>query len=163
MEQQNLEAWRPCRTTLPMGAPIYIDTPHSNYVLSTTCRADDDLVTQFSSKSTHSFSEKSHTTLFRSSDHTPVSKEIYIADLHDVSLKLLRPLMILVNENKTEWCAFAGDIDELVLGNSEREVITDMRRAVVDVYNLLKSEADNLGPLQTQHWSFLQSVIIETV
>ena len=83
----------------------------------------------------------------------------YIADLESRELRLRRPIEVQVTRGQERWSGFAPDIEELVIGINEIDVVMDMRRAIADVYALLKSEAKNLGPLQKKHWEFLRGIV----
>ncbi len=89
------------------------------------------------------------------------SKTIFILDLQNQSLELRRPLGISIEQTETGWYAFSYDLDELVVGADENEILSEMRLAIADVYYLLKAEAEHLGHIQKQHWDFLQSVVSE--
>lgn len=92
----------------------------------------------------------------------PTSKTILISDLQNKSLELLRPLGISIEQGGNGWYGYSYDLDELVIGTDENEILSEMRLAIADVYFLLKAEAKHLGPIQQLHWRFLQSIVKET-
>ena len=88
-------------------------------------------------------------------------KTIFIADLGESTLSLLRALPISVEYSGGQVVACSYDLEELTLGSDDDEVIADMKSAIVDLYYLLKGEQENLGPLPRSQWEFLRGIIRE--
>jgi hypothetical protein len=81
-----------------------------------------------------------------------------LADNH-VILRL--PIPVTLQFDLSQVIAYAYDIDELAFGDDESSALDGMRKAIAESYRILKAEKNNLGPLQAQHWEYLQRIIIE--
>lgn len=88
-------------------------------------------------------------------------KTVFVLNLGATSLALKRPLPIALEVTATNVVAYSYDLDELAVSSSESEALDEMRATIVETYFLLKSEQENLGPLQRRHWEFLKQIISE--
>ncbi len=102
-------------------------------------------------------------TIVGSTDDTSIyrDKTIFITDLGESTLSLLRTLPISVEYSGGQVVACSYDLEELTLGSDDDEVVADMKSAIVDLYYLLKDEQENLGPLPRAQWEFLKGIIRE--
>lgn len=88
-------------------------------------------------------------------------KTVFVRNLGTASLALKGPLPIFLEVAATNVVAYSYDLEELAVSSSESEVLDEMRATIVETYFLLKSEQENLGPLQRRHWAFLKQIISE--
>jgi hypothetical protein len=88
-------------------------------------------------------------------------KAIFIAELGDVRVTLLRPIPIHVEQAGDKVLGYSYDLDELEVDDDEWSVVNKMKASIVDLYYLLKEEQGNLGPVPQRHWNFLKKVIEE--
>ena len=97
--------------------------------------------------------------------HLPTSrrsKTVFIADLGNAKVALLRSIPVAVDFWPDHVSACSFDIEEFGLGNDEFEAVTDLKASIVDLYVLLRNEQPNLGPLPRRQWEFLKGIIRET-
>lgn len=86
----------------------------------------------------------------------------FIADLGNTSLHLNRNLPVSIAHSDGIVTAYSFDIDEFGSGSNENEAIGELKKSIVELYNLYNGEQENLGPLPRQQWSFLKSVVTES-
>jgi hypothetical protein len=90
-----------------------------------------------------------------------IRKTILIADPGDPRVTMQGMLPITLEPAGSRVIAYSYDLEELAIGDDEGAAIADMKAMLVDSYFLLKREQHALGPLQRQHWNFLQQLIRE--
>jgi len=90
---------------------------------------------------------------------TNTSSTRFLADLGDAQFRLLRALPITVYSGAGPVVAYSYDLDEMGIGETESEALADIRSSLVETYLLLRSEQNNLGPLQALHWEFLKDIV----
>ncbi len=88
-------------------------------------------------------------------------KTIFIEDLGDPRLSLIRSLPISVEYSSGHVSAYSYDLDEFAIGKNEFDAMNEIRASIVDFYFLLKDEQDNLGPLTQKQWHFLRQIVRE--
>lgn len=89
------------------------------------------------------------------------SQILPIEDLRDTNLRLSRPLQATLEWDGYQYVASSADLETYGAGETEWEAIDDFRKEVVELYNDLKSNRENLGPNLEKIWHFLESIVIE--
>lgn len=90
-----------------------------------------------------------------------VEKTVFLSDLGHPALQLTTPLPVTVQSAAESVAAYAYDLDELGVGESEAAALEDLRSSLIAGYYLLKDEVARLGPLQQRHWAFFRRIIRE--
>lgn len=95
------------------------------------------------------------------SQPTQPRKNIFIQDLGDPQLSLNRSVPIALDFWYDSVTACCHDLEDFGVGQDEFSAVADLKASLVDLYFLLKNDADRLGPLPQRHWNYLQSIITE--
>lgn len=89
-------------------------------------------------------------------------KTIFIHDLGDRRLALEAAIPVALDfwpGSSVTACCY--DLEDFGAGQDEFSALADLKESLVDLYFLLKNDADRLGPLPQRHWDYLQSIITE--
>lgn len=89
------------------------------------------------------------------------SKTIFIQDLGDPRVALIRALPASIEFGPDLVSAFSYDIEEFGIGADEFEAVEDLKVSIAALYFVLKDDLTNLGPLPQRQWAFLKGVIRE--
>lgn len=95
------------------------------------------------------------------SQPTQPRKNIFIQDLGDPRLSLDRSIPIALDFWYDSVTACCHDLEDFGVGQDEFSALADLKASLVDLYFLLKNDADRLGPLPQRHWNYLRSIITE--
>ena len=90
----------------------------------------------------------------------PQPYTIYIQNLRHSSYHLRYPIPILI-EYDDDIIATYHDIDMYGTGADVQEALADLCAAIVEYYETLKDDEENLGLLTAQHYAFLKQFIVE--
>lgn len=88
-------------------------------------------------------------------------KSICILNLRSTRYHLTTPLPIFLEDDPNGSVAIAYDLGQYGSGPSEEDAIADLCETIVEYYELLTSEASNLGTQLQTHLNFLQTIISE--
>ena len=94
-------------------------------------------------------------------DYQNAPKTVFIADLGRASLRLIAAMPISVEPAGAQVLAYSYDLEELAVGETEAEAISEIKASIADAYVLLKREQANLGSLQQKHWRYLAGIVRE--
>ena len=84
---------------------------------------------------------------------------VMIEDLKDDNLRLLKPIPVFIEYDRETVIANYYDTESFGYGDSEYEALNDLCRELVQTYNDLEEDKDNLGILPSKWRRHLQTVI----
>lgn len=84
-----------------------------------------------------------------------------VQDLRDVSLRLVAPLYVALEEEDGTVVASNADLDLFGYGDTEAEALQDLREVMIETYHDLKANQSTLGPHLQTIWNYLNRVIVE--
>lgn len=88
-------------------------------------------------------------------------KTVFIQDLGDPRLSLTASIPVALDFWGDSVTACCYDLEDFGVGQDEFSALADLKGSLVDLYFLLKAEADRLGPLPERHWRYLRSITRE--
>ncbi len=71
---------------------------------------------------------------------------------------LVFPLYVTVEEGADDYIARSADLELVGLGDSEVTALEDLRDQITELYDALRSDRQNLGPLMAQKLAFLDKL-----
>ncbi len=86
---------------------------------------------------------------------------IRLRDLHHAGLSLREPIEVSLEVWEHVVTAYCYDLDEFEIGSDESTAMTELRKAIADLYHILKSDQHRLGPLPQAQWDYLHRIIQE--
>ena len=86
---------------------------------------------------------------------------IFILNLRSDNYTLNQPIPVWVETEEGEIVLSSEDVDMYGTGSNLQEALDDLCGAIVEYYQYLKEEKDNLGPLLKKDYQFLNLVISE--
>ncbi len=89
-------------------------------------------------------------------------RPLLLYSLRHPILRLDNPIAVSLEDDGTQVLAAAHDLDVFGYGATEGEALDDLRRAVCDLYFVLKENTHALGPMPTRVWEYLSDVVVET-
>ena len=91
----------------------------------------------------------------------PQSYTLFIQNLRHLSYHLRCPIPIFVEYDDDIVIATYHNIDMYGTGADIQEALSDLCDAIVEYYETLKEDEENLGLLTSQHYAFLKQIIEE--
>ena len=91
----------------------------------------------------------------------PQSYTLFIQNLRHSSYHLRRPIPVLIEYDDNIIISTYHDIDMYGTGADVQEALSDLCAAIVEYYETLKDDEENLGLLTSQHYAFLKQIIVE--
>lgn len=93
------------------------------------------------------------------------SKPLLLYSLYHPTLLLTAPLAVSLEYDleANQTIAYAYDLQVFGYGETEQEALSDLRRAVIDLYFELKVHTDNLRDEAQAVWQYLSSIMEERV
>ena len=76
-------------------------------------------------------------------------------------MRLRNPIAVSLVYDGAQNIATSYDLDVFGYGETEGEALDDLRRAISDLYFVLKRNRDDLGPLPQQVWEYLTDTVEE--
>jgi len=86
---------------------------------------------------------------------------IFIQNLRHPFYHLRCSIPILIGYEDDVIIATYHDIDMYGTGSDMQEALSDLCAAIVEYYETLKDDEENLGLLTSQHYAFLEQIIVE--
>jgi hypothetical protein len=90
------------------------------------------------------------------------ARNIYIQNLRHPNYTLRRSIPVSLESEENKIIANCYDIDMYGSGDNEEEAIDDLCEVIVEYYESLKADKENLGPLPEKHWDYLRTVVEES-
>ncbi len=91
----------------------------------------------------------------------PVDKNITILNLGHVKYIFKSPFPVNIVLEDNVYIAFSYDLNLFGYGENEDEAVRDLCESIIEHYEHLKSNRENLGYLLKRDWEFLTRLIIE--
>ena len=91
----------------------------------------------------------------------PRQKRIVLRDLHHQRLSVLTPIDVSLEIWDDVVTAYSYDLDEFEAAKEEFVALDELRASIADLYYILKSEQERLGPLPQEQWNYLSRIIRE--
>jgi hypothetical protein len=89
------------------------------------------------------------------------SHTIFIQNLRHPVYQLRHPIPVLIETDEDVIIATHYDIDMYGTGDDVQEAISDLCAGIIEYYESLKDDEDNLGPLPAQEYAYLNQIIME--
>lgn len=86
-------------------------------------------------------------------------KNIFISDLGHPNYLLKQPLPILIEAEQDIYIATNYDTGLFGYGDTELDAIKDLREAIIDCFQDLTKDPENLGPIPRQILNYLSNII----
>ena len=87
---------------------------------------------------------------------------LQISSLQPEPYKLLQAIPVVIQPQEQEWIASFYDANLYASGETEQEAFDNLRSLILDVYESLAAEKDELGPEPARQIAILKSFIGET-
>jgi len=87
------------------------------------------------------------------------TETIYIQSLKDSDYRLLQPIPVTISTGQEEIVARYEDVGLYGSGEFRQEALAELCASIIDYYEVLSAEQNNLGPLPQRHWEFLRDII----
>jgi hypothetical protein len=94
-------------------------------------------------------------------DGSQSRRTVFVRDLGDPRLSLTASIPVALDLWEGSVTACCYDLEDFGVGQDEFSAITDLKVSLVDLYFLLKADADRLGPLPQRQWNYLRSIALE--
>lgn len=88
-----------------------------------------------------------------------VPKHFYLGALRDGRLRVVSPISVDVMVENEQLILESEGFEEFGFGHTFSEAITDLQRAIAELYFTLEEEQNHLGPDLERVWSILQQKI----
>lgn len=88
-------------------------------------------------------------------------RTVFIQDLGDYRLSLTASIPVALDSWPGSVTACCYDLEDFGAGEDEFSAVGDLKASLVDLYFLLKSDADRLGPLPQRQWDYLRTIVRE--
>jgi hypothetical protein len=88
-----------------------------------------------------------------------VGKVIFIQNLRDTRYRLKQAIPVFLETTDDTVIATYYDIDMYGEGEEEQSAINDLCGAIIEYYESLLEDVDNLGPMPKQELDFLRGII----
>lgn len=86
-------------------------------------------------------------------------KKLLLGFLRDGRLRVYSPISVNISKEEGNFIAEATELDEFGFGKNASEAITDLQRAIAELYLTLEAEQDKLGADLVRVWDILQKKI----
>lgn len=90
---------------------------------------------------------------------TSALKDFYLGTVRDARLRVVSPLHVTLASEEGNIRAEATEIDEFGFGGSYADALSDLQRAIAELYLSLEDAKDRLGPDLERVWQVLQAKI----
>ncbi len=88
-------------------------------------------------------------------------RTIFVQDLGDARLSLRASIPVALDFWRDSVTACCYDLEDFGVGEDEFSALSDLKASLVELYFVLKANADRLGPLPERHWNYLRSITRE--
>jgi len=88
-------------------------------------------------------------------------KTVFVQDLADPRVSIVEAIPVALEfwDNLVTACCY--DLEEFEVAGDEFTALEQLKSSIVDLYYILKSEADHLGPLPQRQWNYLRRMVRE--
>lgn len=89
------------------------------------------------------------------------TESIFILNLRNPNFRLTQPIPITLAYEQDEVIARYDDVGLYGSGEFREDALRELCESIIEYYETLSEEKDNLGPLPQGHWEFLRQIIQE--
>lgn len=87
------------------------------------------------------------------------TETVFIGSLRNPKYELVRPIPVILKYLEDEVIARYDDTGLYGAGELRQEALDDLCESIIEYFETLSEERDNLGPLPESHWEFLKDII----